>query len=744
MHSKNTEQWAGPSRVVATSGKKLFIDKGSRLGTVNRDDAVRKGDELWKVNDSNEKEDRAAEGSIAKVLRNVRPKQSPKVVAPVSSSSSESSSSASENDDESTDDEGSVLHSESEVDNHNEAVYAPLENPRTDLSDEYEFETAEEGQLDGDTSSGEHSDDSEDTALEDELFTSPEDIRKNDVIQYVVPETGLTENALVLRRAAKAAGKNRFWWNVQVKETGEMKSVNLETVTNLLKVATSDSDTVPALVVTIPRNLHHEHECVEAKEQELQNWDRFGVYEEVPDDGQPRINTSWVLVRKAAGVVKARLCIRGDQEPNKEAIRTDSPTVNKINIKLFFIISVQKQWHVKTADIKAAFLQGAVLDREVYVRPPLERRRRGILWKMIKRAYGFVDASRGFYLELKKVLEELGCIMSRLDPALFLYFGEHAVLQGLLLAHVDDLIHGAGTTEFEEVVLIPLKQRFTFGSEDEDDFKYVGMHIRQVGNTIVTDQDSYVDNLEIPYLEPNKGKLDDLLDENGQSDFRSAVGRIGWISNSSRPDLAFNHLLLSTKIGSASFRDMKLAAKTIKCIKGASSAMKFVHLGPMDEWVLEGYGDAGHKSLPDKISSSCGYVLLLTNTVTKASSILTWKSTKIRRVVGSSTAAEALATNDTADALLYISAVLKELLGDIVIPLHIYTDSKNLHDSVSTSALVVDHRMRVDIARLKESIEKGEVSHFQLVKKDAMLADVLTKNGAPGFGLMNILRTGKY
>ena len=160
--------------------------------------------------------------------------------------------------------------------------------------------------------------------------------------------------------------------------------------------------------------------------------------------------------------------------------------------------------------------------------------------------------------------------------------------------------------------------------------------------------------------------------------------------------------------------------------------------------MLEGYGDAGHKSLPDKISSSCGYVLLLTNKVTGASSILAWKSTKIRRVVGSSTAAEALATNETADALMYISAVLKELLGDTNIPLHLYTDSKNLHNSVNTSALVDDHRMRIDISRLKESIENGEVSSFELISSDLMLADALTKKGAAGFRLMKILRTGKY
>ena len=43
--------WEGPSKVVATNGKKLFVDKGARLGTVNRDDSVRRGEEFWRISE---------------------------------------------------------------------------------------------------------------------------------------------------------------------------------------------------------------------------------------------------------------------------------------------------------------------------------------------------------------------------------------------------------------------------------------------------------------------------------------------------------------------------------------------------------------------------------------------------------------------------------------------------------------------------------------------------------------------
>ena len=44
-------EWKGPSKVVAINGKKLFIDNGARLATVNRDDSFRIGQEFWRMDD---------------------------------------------------------------------------------------------------------------------------------------------------------------------------------------------------------------------------------------------------------------------------------------------------------------------------------------------------------------------------------------------------------------------------------------------------------------------------------------------------------------------------------------------------------------------------------------------------------------------------------------------------------------------------------------------------------------------
>ena len=386
------------------------------------------------------------------------------------------------------------------------------------------------------------------------------------------------------------------------------------------------------------------------------------------------------------------------------------------------------------------------MDRDVYVRPPHEKRVPGVIWKMKKRAYGFVDASRGFYLEVDAALIELGCKVNSYDPAVYMYFGGDWRLEGMLLTHVDDFLHGAGTEGFYRNVLEPLKQKFLFGREEVEDFKYVGIHIKQQGSTIRTDQDHYVGGVEVPDLTAYQQlQADEVLDDEGQGEFRSAVGRIGWVANASRPDLSYDHLVLSMKLGCATLRDLKVAVKIIKKMKCENMSMKFVDLGPIENWTIEGYGDAGFRSLPDKTSSCGGSVLMITNKVANKSSVLNWRSNKIKRVVSSSTAAEALAANAVLDEMVYIKFVLRELLGDVVdnIPLHLVTDSKNLHDAVLSSTLVENPRLRTDIAKVKESLKEKELQDFSLVKGKEMIADVLTKKGAPGTLLMNILRTGE-
>ena len=452
--------WKGPSKVTAVNGKKLFIDQGARCATVNRDDSVRVGEEFWRMDQLPEQkgekrlkkkkkkktsskqkdsvlEDRMQLRSILKKgNRDLRTAQ--KLEVDVSSTSS---SSAEEGDVDV--EEESVEEEEVETAENGEEEVESAEEEGADESNNADSEE-EDTVSDSEATLPEHSSQSDDndenhlnsdTEYEDATDTnesskmssvstsySCENVEKGDIISYYIPETDTEEMARVLQRGAKATGPNRYWWNVEVQGSLERKSVNTQAVQNLKKVNdTFYAQVIPTLVVAIPRYLHKAPECIAAKEKELQNWKDFSVYREVEDVGQECINTNWLLVRKDIGI-KARLCLRGDKEPGVHDICTDSPTVNKINIKLFYLIALARGWRIQTADVKAAFLQGSTLERDVFVRPPVEARVPGVLWQMIKRAYGLVDASRGFYLELEKTLFNVGCELSRYDPAMYIYF----------------------------------------------------------------------------------------------------------------------------------------------------------------------------------------------------------------------------------------------------------------------------------------------------------------------------------
>ena len=129
-------------------------------------------------------------------------------------------------------------------------------------------------------------------------------------------------------------------------------------------------------VMTIPRYLHNDKRCRAAKEKELTSWDTFDVYREVADEGQPRIGTNWVLTEKVINGepgVKARLTVRGDQE-EKSSVRKDSPTVRNGNVKVFCTVAAKENWNIKSIDGTSAFLQGAPIERDVFILPPKERR----------------------------------------------------------------------------------------------------------------------------------------------------------------------------------------------------------------------------------------------------------------------------------------------------------------------------------------------------------------------------------
>ncbi|CAG2226054.1 unnamed protein product [Mytilus edulis] len=123
------------------------------------------------------------------------------------------------------------------------------------------------------------------------------------------------------------------------------------------------------------------------------------------------------------------------------------------------------------------------------------------------------------------------------------------------------------------------------------------------------------------------------------------VGQLHWIATQSRPDLCFDVLDLSTSVQLSEAKTQSKLNKVIRKAKNNSYRIKYPNLESLKNIELILYTDASYANLSDRVSSAGGYVIFLRGQNGKNCPI-SWSSKKIRRVVKSTLAAEALSLVD--------------------------------------------------------------------------------------------------
>ena len=155
-----------------------------------------------------------------------------------------------------------------------------------------------------------------------------------------------------------------------------------------------------------------------------------------------------------------------------------------------------------------------------------------------------------------------------------------------------------------------------------------------------------------------------------------------------------------------------------------------------------GFCDAALNNLDDKVSSGGGYVIFLVDEQLRSVPIM-WTSMKIKRVVRSSLAAEALIAVDCADAMIFMKQMVEEIMDARAEKrgLTIITDSNNLMEALASPHAVQEKRLRVDIAALKQDVLEGKIK-IRHVPGSRQVADVLTKKTASSELIRRVLSTG--
>ena len=64
--------------------------------------------------------------------------------------------------------------------------------------------------------------------------------------------------------------------------------------------------------------------------------------------------------------------------------QSDSPTSSKDSFKLLITVAAIKGFKIAFIDIRATLLQSKILDRDIFLKPPEDIKKPGIIWRLKK------------------------------------------------------------------------------------------------------------------------------------------------------------------------------------------------------------------------------------------------------------------------------------------------------------------------------------------------------------------------
>ena len=747
----NSKKWHGPGTVLGQDGQTVLVKHGHNYVRVHPC-------RLLLDNPSSRKTE--FEKPKGNLFKNINP------LTPVTfyDSSDNSSSTSSESDVDSATESNPENESDSTEENTN--PMATSNQPNDEIQEQTKDMDTEPKEINSEDKRDERAESSETVPENDNDFMEEFNVFSDDE-NNIPPQTAFDLNKLkknmnvkcklshnnewikvkLASRAGRATGKYKYEWNTTL-ENGENMVINFaEHVSEIEEILenqneeyitiTENDETINTLSSTKDEKLH-------AKLKELQSWKEHGVYVEKDDDGSKCITTKWVLKDKIINNLpstKARLCIRGFEE--EANLRRDSPTAMKESVRFALGIAASKGWKLRSLDVKTAFLQSKRLERSVLIRPPREAQT-DKLWLLLKPVYGLGDASRLWYLTVREKLKNLNSVVSKYDQGLFHFHSEDSELTAVLIVFVDDILT-LGQENVIKTICENLKDVFHIGSESSDMFRYIGMHMSQEPTYVINlEQLTYINSIvPIPTDQCGEKTKESAITTKETKALRSLVGKLNWTFQVSRPDIGFQTRYLSTIMHQAKVKDLYFANKALKYLQCEPKTIKFPNLRDIKETFLLVFADASYGNLPSGHSQAAFIILLCDQDFN--SFPVGWNSYKLHRVCCNTLAAETLALNEALDNCVLLSTIYSEVIyhdSKKKIPIKALTDSKSLVAASSTTNLINEKRLRIEVAALRESIENEELS-LNWIDSKYQLANCLTKAGASSKTLCEVITTGR-
>ena len=482
-----------------------------------------------------------------------------------------------------------------------------------------------------------------------------------------------------------------------------------------------------------------------AKEAEVTQWVRSAACRAVeggrliPKDRVMKMR--WVLTVKGSGAAKARIVIVGFTDPDLACLPKASPTMSRRSRQLMATMAATAGWSQLKCDAKSAFLQcsrNTEESRSIFAVPPDEladamKAPRGRAVQILKACYGLVNAPYQWFCEVRDRILLIGGEAIHTEPCMWIVRGPDSSVCGIIASHVDDFyMVGDEQDPTWNAFLVNFKQSYMWSPWEADVFEHCGIIMQQLSTgEIQLDHIKYCTGMKQIDLKDRDDHAPANPTETEQ--MRAILGAVQWRVQQSGPQHAAKLGQLLTMVKSptvAILREVNKLVREVYAERHSSPRLQPLKC-ELEKVVMVCWTDAALANRGDG-GSTGGYIVAaappaLLEGRRSPVCMLSWRSTKLRRVARSSLAAEAQAFSEGEQELMWCRLQWREMLGERIdlqspgnslqkTPGVMVTDAKSLYDAVSrgdaaTSGLgLSDKYSALEVLSVMERLAEAKTS----------------------------------
>ena len=479
-------------------------------------------------------------------------------------------------------------------------------------------------------------------------------------------------------------------------------------------------------------------EAMRAKMESLHSnevWDLV-----MPPPNRKIVGSKWIFKRKvdADGTIeryKARLVAQGcTQLVGLDYEETFSPVVRFESIRFLLAMGTQNQLKLHQMDVSTAFLHGE-LTEEVYMRQPegfIEPGNEHLVCRLRRSIYGLKQSPRCWNQALDNRLKEMGFRQTLSDPCLYVHSDSEGQIF-VVAVYVDDIILGGSSTVRMDAVKKELSEKFKM-KDLRPLHHFLGVKIiqDQLTGMIWMGQPSYVEKIlqkfdmhnSKPVGSPMNPDVKLVPCENpddvcNQQMYQAVVGSLLYLSNKTRPDIAYAVSSVARYCSKPTRNHWTAAKRILRYLKGTHDYGLLYQKKSSVE--LLGYSGADWAGDVGDRKSTSGYVFFL------GGAAVSWKSCKQTSVALSTAEAEYIALSGAFQEAMWFQQLIADVLNKRVQETTIFEDNqsticlaKNQHVHGRTKHVDIKYHF------IRDLVEAKRVKLVYCASEN-MIADMLTK-----------------